>query len=187
MTRTAIEGVHMFALGELGFGLALAWLVFYRKRAELDFRFVLLGSVLPDLIDKPLGASLHLEARLWAHSLLFLAALLAASLVPALRGLRWAGFGDAVHLLVDLIWQEPMVALWPLLGTAFPPGDQSLGGYFQVLLSDPYVQFGEVVGGAILIAIVWRYRLYRWKEMRQFLRDGRLVPGNAARGTTAPP
>lgn len=177
----------MFVLGELGFGLALAWLVFARKRAELDFRLVLLGAILPDLIDKPLGAILHLEARLWAHSLLFLAALLAASLLPALRDLKWVGFGDAVHLLVDLIWQQPMVALWPLLGIGFPPGEQSFGGYLQILLSDPYVQFGELVGGAILIAVVWHYRLYRWTVMRRFLRDGRLVPANAARGTAGPP
>jgi len=177
----------MFALGELGIGLALAWAVSYRVRAELDFRFVLLGSILPDLIDKPLGAILHLEARLWAHSLLFLAALLAASLAPALKNLRWVGFGDAVHLLVDLIWQQPVVALWPFLGTAFPPGDQSFEGYFQVLLTDPYVQSGEIVGAAILIAVAWYYGLYKWTVLRQFLRDGRLVSSRASRGTAAPP
>lgn len=166
----------MYALGELGIGLGLAWLLSYRARAAVDFRLVLVGSILPDLIDKPLGAILHLEARLWAHSLLFLAAILASSLWPAFRGLRWVGFGDAVHLVVDLIWQQPMVAFWPLLGSAFPPGDQSFGNYFQILLTDPYVQFGEIVGGIILVAAVWHYRIYRWANLRAFVRDGRLVP-----------
>ena len=147
------------ALGELGIGLGLAWLVSRRNRSAVDFRLVLLGSILPDLIDKPLGAVLHLDARLWAHSLVFLAGILLLSLLPALRGLRWVGFGDAVHLLVDLIWQQPQVMLWPFLGLAFPPGEQSFGGYLQVLLTDPYVQFGEIVGGAILIATAWPYRL----------------------------
>ena len=165
----------MYALGELGIGFGLGWLVSYRNRAAVDFRLVLLGSILPDLIDKPLGAILHLEARLWAHSLLFLAGILVLSLLPALRGLRWVGFGDAVHLLVDLIWEQPMVVLWPALGLAFPPGEQSFGGYLQVLLTDPYVQFGEIVGGSILIAAAWRYRLFSWNRLRQFLRDGRLV------------
>lgn len=112
---------------------------------------------------------------------------LAASLFPALRNLRWVGFGDAVHLLVDLVWQQPIVALWPLLGTVFPPGDQSFGSYFQILLSDQYVQFGEVVGGAILIAVAWRYRLYRWTILKQFLRDGRLTPRDSPTGTGVPP
>jgi len=165
----------MYALGELGIGLGLAWLVSYRNRAAVDFRLVLLGSILPDLIDKPLGAVLHLEARLWAHSLLFLAALLALSLWPALRGLRWVGFGDAVHLLVDLIWQQPMVALWPFLGLAFPAGEQSFEGYFQILLTDRYVQLGEIVGGILLLLMAWYYHLYSWTRLKQFLRDGRLV------------
>ena len=169
----------MYALGELGIGLGLAWLVSYRNRAAVDFRLVLLGSILPDLIDKPLAAVLHLSGRMWAHSLLFLAAILLLSLVPILRGLRWVGFGDAVHLLVDLIWQEPMVALWPLLGVAFPAGEQSVGGYLQILLTDRYVQFGEIVGGIILLTAAWRYRLYRWTNLKKFLHDGRLIEPRA--------
>ena len=170
----------MYALGELGIGFGLAWLVSYRNRGAVDFRLVLLGSILPDLIDKPLGAILHLEARLWAHSLLFLAAILVASLWPVLRGLRWVGFGDAVHLLVDLIWEQPNVALWPLLGVAFPAGEQSFGGYLETLVSDRYVQFGEIVGSIILLAAAWRYGLFRWTNLRRFLRDGRLVEPGAS-------
>ncbi len=178
----------MYALGELGIGLGLAWLVSYRNRAGVDFRLVLLGSILPDLIDKPIGIALHLEARLWAHSLVFLAGILLASLVPRLRGLRWVGFGDAVHLLVDLIWQEPMVALWPFLGVAFPveSGPQSLDFFLQILLTDRYVQFGEIVGGIILLTTAWYYHLISWSRFRQFLRDGRLVrPPLAAQGSAA--
>ena len=177
----------MYALGELGIGLGLAWLVSRRLGVAADFRLVLLGSILPDLIDKPLGAILHLESRLWAHSLLFLGAIAVVSLWPVMRGLRWVAFGDAVHLLVDLIWQEPLVAMWPLFGVAFPAGEQSFGSYFQILLTDPYVQFGEIVGGAILIATIWRYGLYRWPTLRQFLHDGRLTHTAEARQTVVPP
>ncbi len=165
----------MYALGEMGIGLGLAWLVSYRNRGAVDFRLVLLGSILPDLIDKPLAAILHLDSRLWAHSLVFLGGILVLSLLPALRGLRWLAFGDAVHLLVDLIWYQPRVALWPLLGIAFPAGEQSFGGYLHILFTDPYVQFGEVVGGIILILVVWACHLDSWPVLRQFLRDGRLA------------
>ncbi len=170
----------MYAIGEMGIGVGLAWLLSYRNRAAVDFRLVLLGSILPDLIDKPLAAILHLDSRLWAHTLLFLGALLLLGLVPALRGLRWVGFGDAVHLLVDLMWYQPLVALWPLLGVAFPAGEQSFGGYFQIFLTDPYVQFGEVVGGIILILVVWTCHLDSWPVLRRFLRDGRLARARLA-------
>jgi len=165
----------MYTLGELGIGLGLAWLATYRGRDAIDFRLVLLGSILPDIIDKPLGALLHLEARLWAHTLLFLAAILLLSRVPWTRWLAWVGFGVAVHLLVDLMWDQPYVALWPLYGWGFPPGDQSLGGYWETLLRNPYVQFGEITGGLILGATAWRYRITSWEALKKFLRDGKLL------------
>lgn len=164
----------MYTLGELGISLGLAWIVAYRIRETVDFRLVLLGSIFPDLIDKPLGQILQLEARLWAHTLLFLAAILLLSRVPRMRWLGWIGFGVAVHLLVDLMWNQPNVALWPLYGWGFPPGDQSFAGYLDVLLHDPYVQFGEITGSLILVAAAWRYRITSWKALRKFLRDGRL-------------
>ncbi len=90
------------------------------------------------------------------------------------------GFGDAVHLLVDLIWQQPQVMLWPLLGVAFPAGEQSFGGYLQILLTDPYVQFGEIVGSVILISAAAYYGLFSWSAFKQFLKDGRLVRRGAS-------
>ncbi len=179
----------LYALGELGIGLGLAWVVSYRNRAAVDFRLVLLGSILPDVIDKPLGAILHLEARLWAHSLVFLAAILLLGLLPALRGMRWVVFGDAVHLLFDLIWQQPLVMLLPLFVLAFPAETtpQTCAAYFEILLMDPYVQFGEIVGSVILIAIAWRYGLFSWTALKKFAKDGRLVRPAEPTGTAATP
>lgn len=165
----------MYTLGELGIGLGLAWLVFSRIRDRVDFRLILLGSILPDLIDKPLGLALGLEGRLWAHTLLFLGILALLSRVPALRALQWLTFGDAVHLLVDLIWQQPYVALWPAYGWSFPPEVFGLGGYLDLLLHDPYVQFGEIVGTIILVSVAWHYRITSWRALKAFLADGRLV------------
>ena len=173
--RVRLPTFRMYTLGELGISLGLAWLVFFRFRERVDFRLVLLGGILPDLIDKPLGAVLGLEARLWAHTLLFLAILTLLSRLPTLRALQWVAFGDAVHLLVDLMWEQPNVALWPAFGWGFPPGTQSLAGYFQILLTNPYVQFGEIVGAAILVAAALHYGMTSWTRLKAFLSDGRLV------------
>lgn len=165
----------MFLLGHLGITLGLAWFLTWRwPTVRLDYRLVLLGAVLPDLIDKPLGAVLGLESRLWAHTLLFLAALALLSRARPLHALTWLAFGAGVHLVLDMIWFEPHVALWPLYGWTFPAGTQSLGGYFDLLLRDPYVQVGEVGGAVLLVAFAKVHGLLSWTTLRRFLRTGSL-------------
>lgn len=163
----------MYVLGHLGIGLGLAWLLTYRRPDAVDYRLVLLGAVLPDIVDKPLGALLGLESRLWAHTLLFLAGLVLLGFLPRLRGLQWIGFGVGTHLLLDLIWDQPNVILWPFAGP-FLPGTTSLGGYLEVLLTDPYVQAGEILGSIGLVAFAWSFGLRSWEALRRFLRKGDL-------------
>src|SRR5207244_2185297 len=43
----------MFLLAHLGIGLGLAWLLAWKSPARFDYRLVLFGSILPDLIDQP--------------------------------------------------------------------------------------------------------------------------------------
>ena len=166
----------MFVLGHLGITVGLAWLITWRwPEVQVDYRLILVAALLPDLIDKPLGALLSLQARLWTHTLIFLAALALLSRLRPLRAFTWLAFGVAVHLTLDMIWFEPNVVLWPLYGWSFPAGTQSLGGYVRTLLTDAYVQFGEIVGASILLLLGWRYRMFSGKAVRKFLRDGRLV------------
>src|SRR5207245_7226543 len=128
----------MFLLSHLGIGLRLAWLPSWKSPTRIDYRWVLFGAILPDLIDKPLGFLTGLDSRLWAHTFLFLFAILALSFVPSLRGLRLVGFGVATHLLLDLIWNQPAIVLYPYFGWTFPPAPFSVAGWFDALLDDPY-------------------------------------------------
>jgi len=165
----------MYALGHLGIGLGLAWLATTRRRDPIDFRLVLLGTVLPDLIDKPLAALLGLEGRLWAHSLLFLVGLALLSRVPSLRPILWLAFGVGTHLVLDQIWWQPVVVLWPAFGP-FPPGAPSLEGLLDVLFHDPVVQAGEGIGLAILVGFAWTHGVRSWPSLRAFLRSGTPLP-----------
>jgi len=48
----------MFLFGHMGVTLGIAVLVFYVLKIKLDRRlylFILIGAILPDLIDKPIG------------------------------------------------------------------------------------------------------------------------------------
>src|SRR5712692_11564715 len=158
----------MFLLGHLGIGLGLAWLLSTRSSVRIDYRLVLFGSILPDLIDKPLSLVLSLEGRLWAHTFLFLFATLALSFAPSWRGLRLVGFGVSTHLLLDRIWNQPAVVLYPAYGWSFPMAPFNVDRWFDTLLHDPYVQAGEIVGLAVLIAFAWAQGIVSWKALRDF-------------------
>lgn len=168
----------MFLLGHLGLGLGVAWLATWlaarRWSVTVDWRFVLLGTILPDLIDKPLGAILGLESRLWAHTLVFAVTALALSFAPRLESLLWLGLGILTHFLFDQIWNQPWVILWPAYGWTFPPGGPTLEGYLYVLLTDPVVQAGEVIGAAVLVFFARAHGLLSWSALRAFLRNGRV-------------
>ncbi|HEX9567494.1 MAG TPA: metal-dependent hydrolase [Thermoplasmata archaeon] len=162
----------MFLLGHLGIGLGLAWLLSWKSPTRIDCRFVLFGAILPDLIDKPLAYVTGLDSRLWAHTFLFLFAILALSFVPMLRGLRLVGFGVATHLLLDLIWNQPAIVLYPRYGWSFPTAPFNVGAWFDTLRHDPYVQAGEIVGFVILTAFAWVHGIRSWKTLREFVVHG---------------
>jgi LexA-binding, inner membrane-associated putative hydrolase len=125
----------MFPLAHLGIGSAITRLFSVR----LPFRWVLVGTVLPDLIDKPIffllgrcfpAAGWEAGKRGFAHTLVFLlllAALSRAKKSPAL----WAiTAGTATHLVLDVISKSTegsatalgslRVLVWPFAGWSFP-------------------------------------------------------------------
>ena len=162
----------MFLLGHLGIGLGLAWLLSWKSTTRIDYRLVLFGAILPDLIDKPLAYVTGLDSRLWAHTFLFLFAILALSFVPMLRGLRLLGFGVATHLLLDQMWNQPAIVWYPAYGWSFPMAPFDAGRWFDTLLHDPYVQAGEIVGLAVLITFAWVHGIGSWKTLREFVVHG---------------
>jgi len=178
----------VYVLGHFGIAIGLAWLLAWKRGPAVDYRLVLLGAMLPDLIDKPLGVALGLETRLWAHSLVFFVSLLALSWIRSLRPLLWVAFGVATHLLLDRIWAMPWVVLWPALGWTFPPDGATLWGFVEPLLADPFVIAGEVAGAIILILFAGAHGIRSWSALRLFLRNGRVAKaaGGRRRGPTAP-
>lgn len=167
----------MYLLAHFAFGLAAADLArrFRGRPARVDFRWILLGAVLPDLIDKPFGFALGLSGRTWGHTALFSLVLTLSGLILLRRGSApsaWLAFGSWTHLLLDQMWGMPPTLLYPLFGWTFPPGDRSLLGYLLVLLTDPVVQIGEVIGGVVLLAMAWQYGVRDWPALRRFLATG---------------
>lgn len=131
--------------------------------AAIDYRFVILGSILPDLIDKPLGVFILGEelgnGRVVAHSLLFVVLLLLGALAwrrSAGPVLSLLALGSAAHLALDRLWMDPDTLLWPLL--RFRPERQDVSDWpeqmLEQLFTDPHVYVSEVVGAAVVVALL---------------------------------
>ena len=92
----------------------------------VDYRLILLGSMLPDIIDKPLGVWLHLSGRAIAHTMVFSVVLVAAALTLfAWRrsvGLLCLAFASVIHLVLDQMWLTPRTLFWPAYGWSFERG-----------------------------------------------------------------
>ena len=93
----------------------------------LDIRLLLVGSLLPDIIDKPVGHFFFKEifshGRIFSHTLLFLVLVALVGLYLYLRHNKgWClvlSFGTFSHLILDQMWRAPQTLFWPLYGFAF--------------------------------------------------------------------
>jgi inner membrane protein len=151
----------------------------------IDYRLVLLGSMLPDIIDKPVGhyflAGTFNNGRIFAHTLLFFLLLLSVGLYRLWRGGR-TGFlilalCSGVHLILDGMWRTPQTLYWPLHGWSFPQGYEA--GFWHWLLemvkaleTNPADYIPEIIGLVIFVAIGLVF--LRGGKLLYFLKSGAL-------------
>ena len=103
--------------------------------------FCVIGAILPDIIDKPLGHILLQSTvdngRLIAHSLLFLILILLISVILFRFRRRWAlpvfslAAGIFSHQIADYMWEEPANWYFPFCG---PWETGSYPGYFSSMI-----------------------------------------------------
>ena len=161
----------MFPLGHVGIGTHL---IPKPVRDRLPWRWLALGCLLPDILDKPvwlaaqwLGAESPLfdTARMFGHTIFFLVALLVAA--RRWRASSWLlglAYGVPTHFLLDVltdaamgggfgVWKSWIVWPWelPRLRTFLSASPvEELG---MELTSRTYLT-GELIGGALLL---WDY------------------------------
>ena len=100
-----------------GMAFVLVWAVF--KDTAIDYRLVMLGALLPDLVDVWFGGARVL------HTLAFSVGLLVVVMIGT-RGRRLQRrrmlaipIGTFCHLLLDAVWTRAHTFWWPFLGSAF--------------------------------------------------------------------
>lgn len=152
------------------------------NRQVIDYRFVAIGSILPDLIDKPIGGfffrnEFH-NSRLFGHTLLFSGILLVIGLFLMIKNRNRSnkifllGICSLIHQGLDSMWLYPKTFYWPFLGWKFPtrPEGKWLMEGFKRLLSDPSYFIAEIVGAIIVIFFV--VKLIKNKKVKEFLKTG---------------
>jgi hypothetical protein len=175
-------GGALMLLWHMGLAAAIVYVTLGRRR--IDYRFVLLGAVLPDLVDGLLGQFFFdgPSGRWIAHSLLAAIAVTVMILIVFSGERRLAVFGIGVgwllHLVGDGMWAAPETFLWPAFGTEFAgtPAEP----YSVDLLTHPWDHLGTWAGELIGVGLLaWFWVAFRFSEgdrFRLFLRDGYLRP-----------
>ena len=148
---------------------------------QLDYRVVLVGSLLPDIIDKPLGTTILRDfisnGRIISHTLVAAIAMwLAAAQLFLRRGRTWGlglALGSLVHIALDQMWREPETLLWPLLGWRFPRHGMSgwLTKVLRSMFTNPHDYVADIAGALILVR--FGFRLARQRQIRAFMKHGR--------------
>jgi len=168
---------------------------------DVDYRMAAIAAMGPDLIDKPLALAYfykrYKSAVLFAHTLLANVgvvgmAWLCSSAPYASHSRRWpyvvAFLG---HAVLDRLWYFPNTFYWPLRGWRFHvwgkrgSEQQDIGRAYWVTFTRRPELWGWELGGLFaFLFFVWRYKLYRWPQLRHFLKTGRprMGAGLKARG-----
>ncbi|OLS25432.1 MAG: hypothetical protein HeimC2_18880 [Candidatus Heimdallarchaeota archaeon LC_2] len=151
----------MYLLGHVG--LTIFLLFAFQKILKTDyskfFVFAGLGSMLPDIIDKPIGSILFGTGRWFGHSLIFLTLIFAIPFfllkeqkyreMKIKNILTVLYIGSLAHLIEDGRGLSRNVILWPFHGS-IPNGSQ---GDFLHGFEDTFTVFFEILGALLLVII----------------------------------
>lgn len=160
--------------------------------ADVDYRWLAVAAVLPDIADKPLAMTVFRESQTSQglfHTLLL--HLVVAAIALSLW--RWRSvpylLAFNVHLVFDQIWHHPETFFFPFLGWEFDPyrfmgTPEAMVSVYRDIFLLPQIWLAEGIGALILVILFVHYRLYHWSNLRRFLLPGRLC--GTARPQQAP-
>ncbi|NYT18771.1 MAG: metal-dependent hydrolase [Methanosarcinales archaeon] len=171
----------MFIFGHLGVTLGIFLILEHiipPLKDRLDYRYIAVGALLPDILDKLIGRVIFAETigngRIFGHTLAF------CFVITLLGYYRYRLGKDtrifqitgacSFHFLEDRMWNAPETLFWPALGWDFPvcPYPGSMIDYFLNMTTNSYVPspspgfIAESIGvGVIVVLVVAKYLRHR--------------------------
>ena len=173
----------MFLLGHTGFVAAPATaLIKHRPNRTDDLRWLMAGTLLPDLVDKIIGQLLlkprYENGRIYGHTVMFSSLLM----VQGFKRLKKTGDRKALllaagvisHIALDNIWTtDPETAFWPLLGHFLKdPSLMSLREQVTHVLKDPFFWESEIAGGILLVLSLHSLGIRNGRDLARFILRG---------------
>jgi hypothetical protein len=155
----------------LGGSLVLAWAIFHDP--NIDYRVLLAGAILPDVVDLAVGGARAFHSVALAVVLLVIVVLATIGRRAARRRWIFLPIGVLFHLVLDGAFTVTAVFWWPFTGWAFddePLPSLERGGWSAVL---------EVLGLAALVWFWRRFGLADHQRRATFLRTGHVDPALA--------
>ncbi|MFX1400883.1 MAG: metal-dependent hydrolase [Promethearchaeota archaeon] len=155
------------------FHLAIPLLLFefpqIKKRLQVNRLALIIGSLIPDVIDKSLMFLGVSSGRGYCHTLLFvlISSLIIYVITKSNKVITLSYFiGSLIHLLLDL---PDVPILFPFIPYQFFYLDDPFSSWLTELLNQPFNYVSEIIGFAILSFIFINNKLYRFKQFKDFL------------------
>lgn len=177
----------MLPLGHMGITLAITRLLEkLLKQQQVDYRFLLVGAVLPDIIDKPLGYLLSAGRKFgdksFGHSLIFLLLMLGVVLFQHYKKRNTTAtktllLGSTTHAPLDTMWHFPKILFWPFGDRLFltPPYEAWVGTIYLGAYKITVLLAFEIIGGSILLYFL--HLLILHNGISKFIITGKITSG----------
>jgi hypothetical protein len=151
-----------------GTSLVAVWVVFHDP--TMDYRLVLFGAIVPDLIDAPFGGTAVGHSVTASVAVLLVVVLATVGHRARRRRLLALPIGMFLHLVFDGAFTDARAFWWPLSGLSF--ADEPLPS-----VARGWWDLGLELAGAAMIGWAWRrFCLHDRQRRRQFGRCGTLTP-----------
>jgi|SRR5665647_116707 len=173
----------MFLFGHIGVTLGVFFglgIFIPRLKTIIDPKYLVIGALLPDLIDKPLGriifASTIANGRIIGHTLLFslLIFLIGLYVYEKRRDIRIISLttGSLFHIIEDQMWKTPKTLFWPLLGLRFPKDYTDNSGIWYLIreLENSFTfhfsqsSIPEILGMGVIVVLTLHWLIKRFWE-----------------------
>lgn len=128
----------------------------------VDLRLLIIASMMPDIIDKPLALLGFGNGRSITHTLLIFLVVLCIGIFLYINNKKtWLlpiVIGMFTHLILDSMWSTPKTLFWPLYGWSLTSPVKKLGFeqikvWWNTLFTNPNVDISEGIGLAVILGM----------------------------------
>ena len=173
----------MFLFGHIGVTLGIFFglgIFLPRLKTFINPKYLVIGALLPDLIDKPLGrvifASSIANGRIIGHTLFFslILFMMGLYLYDKRRDVRVFSLatGAFFHLMEDQMWKTPITLFWPLFGLRFPKDYTDNSGIMYLMreLENSFTfhfsqsAIPEILGMGVIVVLSLHWLIKRFRQ-----------------------